>query len=442
MSAAPSDRGGPAGAGGAPPRDGSGRGLLNRPMAVRVFCCLAAAYLLSYALRAINAAIAPELVAEFGLTNAELGSLSSAYFLAFAAMQLPLGVWLDRFGTRRTNATLLLVAALGSFVFAQAGSAAELWVGRALIGAGLAGALMSSLRVYRFWYAADRQQQLLALMLVVGSVGALLATAPSRLLLPFVGWRGLFVLTGVGLVAASAAIFFLLPRHEPASARGDPKGAGAGFAGYLSFYGHPYFWRFAPLALTLHASFVAFQSLWAGPWLTQVLGMTPAAAGQALFALNLVLMLSFLALGGCVRWLTARGVSIRQMCVVSSVLIIALHAGLSFVGVAAAGVGIWLAYALISTPYTLLQSHVSLSFPEHMTGRAFTAYNLFLFGGIFLVQWLFGVLIDWCAGFAATEALAYRYALRIWIVLELGGLAWMLFFRVEPPGAPAPAKAG
>ena len=418
----------------APESDASGRGLLPRDAALRVFSCLAAAYLLSYALRAINAAIAPELVAEFGLSNAELGSLSSAYFLAFAAMQLPLGVWLDRFGTRRTNATLLLVAAAGSLVFSSATSAGMLWVGRALIGAGLAGALMSSLRVFRFWYAADRQQQLLAMMLVVGSTGALLATAPSRLLLPYVGWRGLFVGTAIGLVLASAAIYFLLPRHEPESARGRPGAGGAGFAGYLQFYGHPYFWRFALLALTLHASFVAFQGLWAGPWLTQVLGMTPGSAGQALFALNLVLMASFLVLGACVRWLSARGVSVIQMCIVSSVSIIALHTWLSFTGVAAAGVGIWLAYALISTPFTLLQSHVSLSFPEHMTGRAFTAYNLFLFSGIFLVQWLFGVLIDWCATFAATEAMAYRYALRIWIVLEACGLAWMLVFRVRPPG--------
>ncbi|MEZ5657867.1 MAG: MFS transporter [Burkholderiaceae bacterium] len=413
--------------------DASGRGPLPSAAAWRVFSCLAGAYLLSYALRAINAAIAPELVAEFGLSNAELGSLSSAYFLAFASMQLPLGVCLDRFGTRRTNASLLLVAAAGSFVFSQAPDASWLWVGRAMIGAGLAGALMSSLRVFRFWYAPDRQQQLLAMMLVVGSVGALLATAPSRLLLPIVGWRGLFIGTGIGLLLASTAIFLFLPRHEPDSARAKAGAGGAGFAGYLRFYGNPYFWRFAPLVLTLHASFVAFQSLWAGPWLTQVLAMSPAAAGQALFALNLVLMLSFLVLGGCVRWLTARGITIVQMCIFSSLAIIGLHVWLSANQAALVGVAIWLIYALISTPFTLLQSHVCLSFPESMTGRALTAYNLFLFGGVFLVQWLFGVLIDWCGTFAATEVLAYRYALRIWIGLELVGVAWLIMFRVGPP---------
>ena len=76
-----------------------------------VFGWFACAYFLSYALRSVNAVIAPALVAQFGLSHAQLGALSAAYFLAFAMMQLPLGVCLDRFGSRRTDASLLLVSA-------------------------------------------------------------------------------------------------------------------------------------------------------------------------------------------------------------------------------------------------------------------------------------------------------------------------------------------
>ncbi len=78
-----------------------------------IFACFASAYFMSYALRAVNAVIAPDLMREFALSNAQLGSLSSAYFFAFALLQLPLGICLDRFGSRRTNALLLVVAALG-----------------------------------------------------------------------------------------------------------------------------------------------------------------------------------------------------------------------------------------------------------------------------------------------------------------------------------------
>ena len=91
--------------------------VLPAPLAMRVFAAFASGYFMSYALRSVNAVIAPDLIVEFGLSNAQLGSLSSAYFIAFAAMQMPLGIWLDRFGSRRVDATLLLVAAAGCAVF-------------------------------------------------------------------------------------------------------------------------------------------------------------------------------------------------------------------------------------------------------------------------------------------------------------------------------------
>ena len=75
-----------------------------------IFSAFALAFFMSYGLRAVNAVLAPNLVAEFSLSAAELGALSSAYFVAFALMQLPLGIWLDRFGARRVEALLLVVA--------------------------------------------------------------------------------------------------------------------------------------------------------------------------------------------------------------------------------------------------------------------------------------------------------------------------------------------
>ena len=80
---------------------------------VRVVLIFAAAYFLSYAFRAVNAVIAPDLVADMQLSNADLGLLSSAYFVGFASLQLPLGLWLDKYGPRRTESALLLFAAAG-----------------------------------------------------------------------------------------------------------------------------------------------------------------------------------------------------------------------------------------------------------------------------------------------------------------------------------------
>ncbi len=398
--------------------------------ALRVFACFAAGYFLSYALRSVNAVIAPELVRDFALSNAQLGSLSSAYFLAFAAMQLPLGVWLDRFGSRRADAVLLLLAALGCVLFATAQGVVMLWIGRALIGAGVAGALMAPLRAFRFWYAPGRQQQLVAWMLVAGTLGALSTTVPVQLAIPSIGWRGVFWIAAGLLLAASTAIWTLLPRGERAG-QADPGGATL-WLGYRQVFASRYLWRFAAVGILIHGSFASLQSLWAGPWFVTVLGMSAVQSAETLFAFNLVLLAGFLGLSWVAPRIERRGWTVLQVVSVGTALVLAVQVGIGLSGGALAIV-LWLALAVLATHFALIQTHVGLSFPEHLTGRAFTAYNLLFFVGIFVSQSLFGWIVDTVRFLVDTEAGAFRLAWMIWVGVEMLALAVLLFWRVPPP---------
>ncbi|NLD69695.1 MAG: MFS transporter [Limnobacter sp.] len=400
--------------------------VLPRGAAIRVFLAFAAGYFMSYALRSVNAMIAPALIDEFGLSNAQLGSLSAAYFLSFAALQLPLGIWLDRHGSRRVDAALLLVAAAGCAVFATATGTFALWVGRALVGAGVAGALMCALRAFRFWYAPERQQQLAAWMLVAGTLGALSTTVPVQLALPVLGWRGLFWVGALLLVAASASIFVLLPR-EPLGQPDDE----SPWIGYLTVFREPYFWRFGIVTLAVQSSFIAFQSLWLGPWFRQVLGMNLEQSGQALLVFNTVLMLSYLALGWAAPLLARAGWSTMSLVKLGTSIVLALELWIVFASGAHAWL-LWLGVACFTTVMALIQTHVSLVFPERLTGRAFTAFNLIAFVGIFVVQWLFGILVD-AMGSAADGTLGFRRALLVWVVVQAASLLAMVFWRVSPP---------
>jgi sugar phosphate permease len=143
-----------------------------RGLGLRVFLCFAGAYLLSYAFRSVNAVIAPVLVADMGLSNADLGLLSSAYFVTFASMQLPLGIWLDKYGARKTESALLLFAAAGAAIFAMSTSLSGLWIGRALIGVGVSSCLMAPFKAYRQWYAPERLSQLTSWITDTESSGA------------------------------------------------------------------------------------------------------------------------------------------------------------------------------------------------------------------------------------------------------------------------------
>lgn len=400
-----------------------------------VFALFAAGYVLSYALRTINAVIAPELVAQFGFTNAALGALSSAYFFSFILMQLPLGVWLDRFGSRDTDSTLLAIAALGCLMFALATEAWMLGVARAVIGIGVSGALMSGLRAFRFAFAPERQQRLAAWMLTAGTLGALISTVPAQLALPLIGWRGLFFVCAALLATAAASLRLFLPPEprQPAAPLGEQ------WRAYLEVFRERYFWRFVLPSVTLQATFIAMQSLWAGPWFTRVLGMSPAQSAQALLVLNVVLMLAYLLLGWAMPRLAARGWSTLSVTVAGSLLMI----GSQMVIVVADGSWAWLAwlpFAVGVTVFTPVQTHVSLTFRGALTGRAFSAFNMMIFVGIFLTQWLFGVLVDALgARLGLEQALAFRVALGGWIALQVLAFALMIGWRVKPPGGQSAA---
>ena len=119
---------------------------------LRVFLPFAAGYFLSYLFRVVNAVLAPDLAADIGVGPSALGLLTSVYFITFASFQLPLGILLDRYGPRKTEAVLLMFAGLGAFIFSQAESLAGLVIGRAFIGFGVSACLMASFKAYTVWF--------------------------------------------------------------------------------------------------------------------------------------------------------------------------------------------------------------------------------------------------------------------------------------------------
>lgn len=416
---------------------------LGGARAARVFLCFALGYLLSYALRAVNAVIAPALVAEMGLSNADLGLLSSAYFVSFGAMQLPLGVWLDKYGARRTEATLLLCAALGAAVFAGSSSLAGLWLGRALIGIGVSACLMAAFKAYRQWFPVERQSQLASWMLVAGTSGALTATVPVTMALPAIGWRGIFWVVAALLLAVAAAIFFSLRGVERqfagAAAKGAIQSGNAGpdvnDGGYRRIFGSAYFWRMGVPGLLNHGIFFALQTLWAGPWMTTVLGKTTQQTGHILFMFNLVLLLSYLALGWAAPRLVARGWNTHRIIGIGIGGMVAAQTAMLATSAPSAWL-LWLLLAACVPVTTLVQSHVALAFPAALAGRANAAYNLQLFIGAFATQWGFGVVVDLFKAQGASAPDAFRATLAIAVLLQAGALAFFAFNRAQPDQQP------
>jgi predicted MFS family arabinose efflux permease len=407
---------------------------LKGALAIRVFLCFAYAYLLSYAFRSVNAVIGPSLRVDLDLSNADLGLLSAAYFLTFAVMQLPLGIWLDKYGPRRTEAALLLVAAAGAAIFAVSESLAGLWAGRALIGIGVSACLMAPFKAFRQWFAPERQAQLASWMLVAGTAGALASTVPVSSALPLVGWRGVFWIMSGMIVAASAAVFFLLKKVEAAHPMASGALSSAPRAGqtYGAIFSDPFFRRMALLGGVNIGSFVALQTLWAGPWMVTVLGMNTQQSAAALFFFNLSMLLAYLVLGWWaprhVSYGDGSGIPVRRMlagglgaALVVQVAIIAIPLQWSWM--------LWMPLAFCMTVTALAQARVSLHFPAASAGRANSAYNLTVFSSAFVVQWGVGLLIDAFAATGATPAQAMQLAFAICVACQ--AVALLTFVLAE-----------
>jgi Major Facilitator Superfamily len=139
---------------------------------LRIFLPFTAAFFLSYLFRSINALISSELSSELALDAAGLGSLTSVYILTFAAVQLPVGIWLDRYGPRRVQGALLMFAAAGAILFSVSKGFAALVLGRALIGLGVAAAFTGGLKAIVLWFPKDRVAAMNGWMVMLAGLGS------------------------------------------------------------------------------------------------------------------------------------------------------------------------------------------------------------------------------------------------------------------------------
>lgn len=410
---------------------------MSAPNFLRLYLCFAAAYVLSYVYRNVNAVISPELTAGLGVSASSLGLLTGAYFAAFAAMQLPAGMLLDRYGPRRVEPVLLCIAGCGALAFAASEGLGGLVLARALIGAGVAICLMAPLKAIATWYSVEHQASLAGWMMVAGGLGALFATEPVAAALSVLSWRGIFVVLAVLTFAAAAVIFFIVPdtpRHP------DAVGWSAQWRGVQSVFGNPRFWWLSPVAAIGMGSFMAVQGLWSVPWLIEVDGYSREVAARHLLLLGIVILGGYLGLGLFATRLARRGLAARHLFAagfalnISALALIATRA-LPFTYL------MWALYGLGSAVNVLGFTVLSEGFPRALTARVNTALNLLMFSGSFLSQWGIGLVVDAARAALSTDvAGGLRLAFALALALDLAAYAWfMLGWRRHGVVVPAPA---
>lgn len=399
-------------------------------LVTRVFLPFALGYFLSYLLRVVNAVIAPDLIAELGLAAADLGLMTSVNFLAFGAFQLPVGILLDRFGPRRTESALLLVAAAGALLFSLAGDLLGLVLGRALIGLGTSACLMAAFKAYVQWFPRERLPMVNGFQMAAGGLGALTGTLPVEAALALTDWRGLFVVFALAAVAIALLLFLVVPERPR---DGVDLGLVAQLRGVGRVYGSALFWRIAPMTVASQACFLAIQSLWLGPWLSDVGGLPREAVAGRLLAVAAAMVAGFITLGSAAERLSRLGVAPVAVALAGLGGFAAVQAAIQLAW-PGPPFWLWLAFGFLGTAGILPYAILSQTFPESLSGRVITGLNLLSFGGAFAAQWAIGAIIDlWppaADGGYAPEG--YRAAFLVMLALQVAALLWFAARRRVP----------
>lgn len=389
-----------------------------------VFLPFAAGYYFSFLFRNVNSVVFPELTQAFDLSPGTLGLLTSVYFLTFAGAQLPLGMLIDRYGPRRVNATMLLVAALGGVVFALAAGLPALLAGRALIGLGVAVCFMSSLAAFALWFPLERMATLMGWMLLVGAIGALSATKPVEMALRVIDWRTLFLVLSAFTVCASLAIFLAVPEKPAVAKAGKLRQQFAVVAGILRNRG---FWSIGLTAVFAQAIALGLLGLWAGPWMRDVAGLDRAdLAHHLLFAagaFGVGAVLCGTLSDGLARRGVAPLVTYLAGCAACTIALIPIA-----LGYGAASLVLWILYMALSPSGTLAYPLLAARFPREITGRVMTTLNLFTFMLAFGVQYGIGAIIGlWPVTDGRYAIEGYRAAFGLCWVLQAASVAWLAY---------------
>ena len=265
--------------------------------AFRVFLPFAFGFYLSYIYRSVNAVIAPDLIQKIGVDAADLGLLSSAYFISFAAFQIPLGIILDRVEPRKVESILLIFAALGAVIFALSDSLLNLIVGRTFIGLGVSACLMASFKSFVDWFPKERLPLSNGAIMMAGGLGALTATAPIEFFLQFTDWRGVFWGLAIMTVVSAVLIYYVVPERPSKERIETDMTFRDQLSGLRQVISNRDFQRYVPISVTSQGSMLALQSLWIGPWLRDVGGLTRDETASYLFIMAVALAVGFLSWG-------------------------------------------------------------------------------------------------------------------------------------------------
>lgn len=408
--------------------------VVERRRQILVFSMFSAAYFLSYLHRVSLTVVAAALQEDLATGPVGLGIMSSAYFVAYACAQPLVGLLSDRIGPIVVTATLLVVGAGGSFLFASARSLPVAVLARVFVGAGVSGVFVPGMKAIASLYANDEFARMNGLFLSAGNIGALVGTMPMATLAGTIGWRGSFAaIGGVSLVLGAAFWAIGAGSRCVAPRCGSALNAPAEQQGHVGSWkralSSPQLWLISVLLFCKYGSQISFQGLWGVPYLVDVYGLSVEKAASMVMMVAIGYVIGAPILGNISdrvlrrrRGLLLGAIALYVLTWVPIVLLpgrvseVLLYVILFLMGFSGSSAN--LAFALVKDESA-----------EGMSGGAAGIANLAAIAGGAVVPSLVGQAMA-CVGLNVSEpTVLYAYALLPCLIASLISLGMIAFIR-------------
>ena len=401
-----------------------------------VFGTISLVYFFVYFHRVSTSVIVTDLLDAFQTNATALGFMSSMYFYVYAAEQPLVGYLSDKLGPRRVMGYWSVAAAAGCLVFGLAPDIGWATAGRAIIGIGVGGVYVPALKAFSLWFRRKEFGTMIGLLMSMGNLGAVIATAPLAWAAGNWGWRATFFGIGAVTLALAFATLFgtrdysenrdtsgepapgsekdssgeptpgsekdssgeLTPGSEKDSSGEPTPAAGEGSSGkpgFIRVMASKQFWLAALVFFGIYGTLVTLQGLWATPFLMAVLGIERIAAGK----LNMLIPVGVIFGAPFFGWLPGRfGLKLRRVLagilsvyVLAWVCITFAYAQLQMAGLSAT----LLAMGFVAGGFiSVLWGIVRETTPVEILGFTSGLLNPAPFFGVAVFQVLTGAILD------------------------------------------------